>query len=278
MSDGQVGALVGRPGGARVLGPLAVLSGTLLSMVSVAVWRRNVGNASCRWRVSYEPDDNAFGIWVIIYGWSIFLLSVQVTGQLPIVSWATSLLWAASWTAAAVWPPLFDADSPAALRAAAVMISTAATFATGAAWASSQWVADSAESLALQTLVGAPLSLLAGWLLTAASLGVGIAAKASADDAERTCVEPRRLGESRDAYRRRRAVVAADAVAQGKPSVVPLVLAVSAAALAVCATDPILPIPLVWAQANSRSFTAVPVAAMCVGAFGSACALLRALL
>lgn len=112
--------------------------------------------------------------------------------------------------------------------------------------------------------LGWPLSLLAGWLLTAASLGVGIAVKAGRSDASTECVRvpPRGRDEAEQAYRQRRRVLYRESYARAPAveSPVPIALSAAVAGLAVLIRDPLLPLPLAWAIVNLKAFPAVSYA------------------
>lgn len=237
-----------RGGGMSRVGPVLVLAGTALSAASIAKW--GVG-ASCAWRVGYEPKSRAFGIWSLIYPTTVLFSFLQL-GQ-PVFDVWVGALWAASWLFCAVWVPLFDASSSASLIGAAIAISAAAGCATAATWRADAWRQP-------RGALGLPLSLLAGWLLTAASIGIGIAIQANAPDASHTCVrivpvQDETLREFR--LRRRAAYREAARQAPVRDSIVPVFLAAGAAALAAGAREPVLPLPVVWAVINLKVFPSV---------------------
>ena len=144
---------------------------------------------------------------------------MQITTLLVILGWWASFLWGLAWVCCTIWVPLFDAEYPDALRAAALVIACAAVAALMGAWESQMWVADDWEQRGKQLAVGVPLTLLAGWLLTASSIGIGIAWKASQPGAYSTCVrvEPKRDDETEADYRRRRRVLYREAYANRRP-------------------------------------------------------------
>lgn len=242
--------------GAHVIGPLAVLSAMLLSTASTRIWSRNVGETSCGWRTDYSPDGRAFGIWGLLYGGTAITALVQLSSLVPVLEWWASFYFALTWVFCAAWVPLFDAESPFSLVLAASQIALAAASATVGAWLAAGW--NDAANWQANVALSWPLSLLAGWLLTAASLGVGIAIKANRTDAQRTCVRvpPRRADETERAYRLRRRVLYREAYAQAPvvDSPVPFALAVGVAGLAVLIADPLLPLPLAWAIVNLKAF------------------------
>ena len=260
-----------------VVGPLAVLSATILSLLSSAIWSRNVGETSCAWRTNYSPDGRAFVIWGIIYVGAIVVTVAQLTATFGVFDWGVNLLWGLAWTCCALWVPLFDAESPSALLAAMVAIVAGAGFATVAAWMSQIWILEPGEppDKRLQQLaLGWPLTLLAGWLTAASAINVGIALMANDATASQPCVKvnPRRSDESEGDYRNRRRVLYREAYASApvQPSFVPLLLAAAVAGLSMLIRDPLYPLPLAWAILNLPSFpSCVGLASLLVCGCGS---------
>lgn len=253
--------------GARLIGPLAVLSACVHSAVSSGIWSRNIGETSCRWRTAYNPDGRAFGIWSVIYTGTLLSVALQLLEIIPTVGWWTSLLWSISWAWCGVWVPLFDGEYPRALLSAAVAISVAAATAVAGAWVESatggSWscpaTGNEGPLLGSCVLATWPLSLLGGWLLAASTLNIGIASLANSGASEDlACVKlpPRRPGETADQYRRRRRVAyrEANAVAPVERSVVPPVLMVGVLALSLAANDALLSLPLAWAILNMSAW------------------------
>jgi hypothetical protein len=190
-------------------------------------------------------------------------VALQVLEIIPTISWWTSLLWSISWASCAVWVPLFDGEYPRALFSAAVAISVAAATAVAGAWVESgtggSWscpaTGEDEPLLGSCVLATWPLSLLGGWLLTAATLNIGIASLANSAASENlACVKlpPRRPGETADQYRRRRRVAyrEANTLAPVERSVVPPVLMIGVLALSLAANDALLSLPLAWAIVN----------------------------
>lgn len=240
-------------------GPVLVLAGTALSAASIAVWGVNVGDGACAWRVAYSPRPQAFGIWSVIYPSTVVLCSLQIMKLVPVFAPWASVLWAAAWLLCAAWVPLFNGSSPTSLVLAAIVISAAAACATAATWVEGawSWIGDSTRAMGA---LGLPLSLLAGWLLTASSIGIGIAVLANAKDAQQTCVRvPPIPGETPRSYRARRraAYREAEAVSPVADSIVPAFLAAGVGLLAVAAKDPSLPLPVMWAIVNLKVFPGV---------------------
>jgi hypothetical protein len=290
---GSHDALSGVVSGARLIGPLAVLSACVHSAVSSGIWSRNIGETSCRWRTAYNPDGRAFGIWSVIYTGTLLSVALQLLDIIPTVGWWASLLWSISWASCGVWVPLFDGEYPRALLSAAVAISVAAVTAVAASWVESSvggsWscpvrTATGDEGPLLGSCVAAtwPLSLLAGWLLAAATLNIGIASLANSGVSENlACVKlpPRRPGETADQYRRRRRVAyrEANALAPVERSVVPPVLMVGVLALSLAANDALLSLPLAWAIVNMSAWPSSEYVVAVVASVGvSAWMVLRA--
>ena len=265
-------------GATYAFGPLAVLSAMSLSLVSSAVWSRNVGEASCAWRTDYSPDGRAFVIWGVIYTLTVGTVIAELTGQVPVFEWWVHFFWALAWVCCALWVPLFDAEYPGALRAAMLQILAGAACATVATWRAEAWSSEEKEA---KIGLVVPLTLLAGWLLTASSINVGIAWKASQKNALRTCVvvPPRAINrETEDEYRERRRVLYREQYAKAPAvvSFVPMVLAVGVGGLAVLIRDPVLTIPLMWAIVNLKAFpSCVYMAVLLVCACGTAGAVVR---
>lgn len=269
--------------GAHMVGPLALLSALVLSLLSSRVWSRNVGETSCAWRTDYSPDGRAFGIWSVIYLGTVGAALAQLTNQVVVFDWGASFFWGLAWVFCALWVPLFDAEYPGALRAAMVQILAAAACATGAAALSRMWLIDAGAPPAQrweQVALGWPLTLLAGWLAAAAAINVGIAWKASDPDSAQTCVRvpPQRRGESARDYRARRRVLYREAYAKApaRVSFVPVLLATGVGALATWMRDPLYPVPLVWAVVNLPAFPSCEyLATLLVCGCGSAGAVVR---
>ena len=267
--------------GSHTIGPLAVISSTLLSLTSISIWSRNVGETSCGWRVDYSPDGRAFGIWSVIYIWTLGSAVAQCTTLVPVLGWWTNFCWGVSWVCCALWVPLFDAEYLGALRSAMVQIVCAAGFATAGAWDAQLWRVDDDGKLRAEKLaLGIPLVLLAGWLLAASSINVGIVRKAMQPDAMRTCiVVPRSViqPETEAEYRRRRRVLYREQYAKAPAvvSFVPLPLSLGVGGLALLIREPLLPLPLMWAIVNLKAFPSVVYvcALVCCGC-GSAGAVL----
>jgi hypothetical protein len=214
----------------------------------------------------------------LLYLGTVFTALLQLSSFVSVVNWWANFYFALTWVFCAAWVPLFDAESPGFLVMAATQIALAATSATSGAWLADAW--RDRETRAVAVALSWPLSLLAGWLLTATSIGVGIAANANGHRAQKTCtfVAPQARDETERAYRQRRRVLYREAYAQAPAveSPVPIVLSAALAGLAVLIRDPLLPLPLAWAIVNLKAFPAVSyVLAIVVCGCGVAGAVVR---
>lgn len=265
--------------GTYALGPAAVLSGMLLTIASNAVWYRNLGETSCRWRRPYSPDGRAFVIWSFIYLTTLISCICQLVGQTPVLGWYTNLSWGVSWTLCALWSPFFDGETPEALRAAASILLAAAAWATLAVSEEVAWSNNSETAEVI--LLTAPLSALVGWLWVASVLGWGIAnAASSADsDAQACLVPPRRADETAYEYRYRRRVLYRQAQVRmpRMVSIVPLLVAVAISTLSALIPDPLVVVPVAWAVVNLSAFpSGVYLTALVVLCVGATVAVIRA--
>lgn len=235
-----------------VSGPLSVVGALVLSAASSSRWSQNVRATSSRWRVAYSPKSRAFSIWSLIYAWTLVSAVSQCLGLASDFGLWTNLFWAFSWLCCALWTPLFNVESLLSLRAAMACLLFATGFATAAVAEARIWVAASVPELLQRFAWRAPISILAGWLLTASAINVGIVFKATVES-----------------------VVVSPSTYTGAPvSRVPLLLSFAVAGIAALVRDPLIPLPLVWAIANLRSFPALvhaAAAAVClIGSFTAA--------
>ena len=265
--------------GTYALGPATVLSSMLLSIASNAVWSRNLGETSCRWRRPYSPDGRAFIIWSFIYFTTLISCICQLTGQTPVLGWYTNMSWGVSWTLCALWPPYFDGETPEALRAAASILLAAAAWATLAVSEEVAWSNNNEKTACI--LLTVPLSAFVGWLWVASVLGWGIANAASGadSDAEACYVPPRRADETAYEYRYRRRVLYRQAQARMPTvvSIVPLLVAFAIAILSALIPDPLIVVPVAWAVVNLKAFPSnVYLLALVVLGIGATVAGIRA--
>lgn len=220
------------------LGPAFVLAAAALSFGASWVWKCDIGEAACKWQQSYSPKRTAFKIWFLVYALTGASCVAQLTGRVLVLDGWTSALWAFALAFTAGWPPLFsDSNSVDALHAAAgqLFVATAATLlalANECAW-------QSDESRAELALLTAPLSLLAGWLVVATALGIGIAEDAAANPSGR----PECAGykyKSRDD----RQQLFADFPRRG--TWVPSLVCLAVSLLSIALQDPVLLAPVAW--------------------------------
>jgi len=246
------------------LGPVAVLSSTILSVGSGVFFSGNIGETSCKWKLAYSPHSRVFSIWTIIYISTFASAAAQLSSRLSVdfvvLSPITNALWALSWLFCAAWTPIFSLESPTALLVAALVLTAAACAATAALAHERVWLLQT-ESRMVSVLTTIPLSLLAGWVIVAAALGLGIAAKALNPSIQPlACDSPlRRVGEELNAFRERRRTFfrQISETTPARVSAVPVLLSVVVAVLSAALPDAILTLPLAWAVVNLRAFPSV---------------------
>jgi hypothetical protein len=138
--------------------------------------------------------------------------------------------------------------------------SGAFTASVGAAVAEAWVPVDSASgrTLSVAPALVWPLSLLAGWLITATSLNVGILLKAADPNSDKTCVRvpPQKPTESdRQFQAKRRALIReAEAAAPAAVAFEVWLVAFLVAAVTMVARDPVLALPAVWAIVNMKAW------------------------
>lgn len=241
--------------------PWILMGCFVLSLATQRLFGRNIGGVACAWRLSYSPARAAFLIWSVIYLSTFLSALLQLLNELDGVElctaapWANTL-WAYAWLLCALWPCVFGRRNRAAIVLAACVLVSAAICAVGAVSVDHAW---RRKRVACVALVGVPMSLFAGWLCTAAALGVGIAfaANTRAPDA---CENDLRDYNTR--------VWADPADARSWESWVPLALAAVLSAGAFLLPDPVLPLPLMWAvfwmRGHLRNWLALEVLAVTV--------------
>jgi pheromone shutdown protein TraB len=189
--------------------PAAVAVACGASIASSTYFSDRIRQVSVEYRQLNTPKSRAFLIWWVIYSATFAACAAQLAGsEQPKVS--TGVAHAVALALTSVWPPLFRQDT---LAPAALVLVLAAAVAASAAADEQAWQTGSQEAI----LSSLPLSLLAGWLLVAAGLGVSIA-----------------FG-------------GAEAVAH--------VVTVVVAVLAFAIPDPILAVGQAWALLNTRVFS-----------------------
>jgi hypothetical protein len=243
------------------VGPLFTLACLLISVAASAFFGMNIGETSCRYRLDYSPHGRAFGIWSIIYTGCVVVCIVEMTGTIPVLSRSVFLWWGACWLCCGLWVPLFDDRSLWLLGGALVAIGSGAFTASVGAAVAEAWVpVDSASgrTLSVAPALVWPLSLLAGWLITATSLNVGILLKAADPNSDKTCVRvpPQKPTESDRQFRAKRRALIREAEASA-PAVVAFevwVVAFLVAVVTMVARDPVLALPAVWAIVNMKAW------------------------
>jgi hypothetical protein len=252
------------------IGPMAVLAALLFSFAAGRVWDRLVGETACRWRVAYAPDNRIYAIWALLYGGGIVAVLLQwlalaLPRELAVLDWWTNLGWAGAWVAGGLWVIVFAREAGCHFWASAVVLACGAASAVVALWSEGAWRAGRSDVRAAAIVTSAPLALLAGWLLVAASLNVGIAIRATSgtpEDCQPYYGAVRRITFRTEQQQRRivwRALEREEAARNGAQESslarAPLVLiALVVAALAFVAYEPLLPLPLLlrWASPGVR--------------------------
>ena len=223
-----------------------LLSSLALSIFTLGVFSRHVGESAARYRVSHQPDGRAFSIWWLIYT-TTFAAAIVGLALRAAVDQDALLLWSGTWVLTAVWVVLFDNQRQLVLAALVLLAAFGTSLA--ALFVQQAWPSHSGE----QILLFAPLSLLSGWLLVASSVGLGTAL---------TC-DPPAFGEIKaenevslrvweDATRD--AIFARQKEATTTQNVVVVVLALVGACLTLFLPDPLFVWPIVWAVLLQRGF------------------------
>ena len=131
--------------------------------------------------------------------------------------------------------------------------------------------------LSIAPLLEWPLSLLAGWLLTATALNFGIVLKAADPESNKTCVRvpPQKPEETDLQFRARKRALIREANAAA-PVVVAYevwLLSYAVAAVAMLTRSPVLAIPPIWAILNMKAFPsyayAYAIVVCALGAMGA---------
>ena len=206
----------------------------ILSLASNSAFGRGIGDVSCKYTQRFSPSNEAFVIWLPIYTLSFLIFLEQLTPSffgirndvgVPLIP---NVFYGLSWMFAALWTPTFTTNNPQGLIWAAVFLTLASLCSltavlTSRLWSTSSWVTASAYSS------------LAGWTLVAASVNVGIAYSANDNKPDHECSDSSRsysiLGSMDSKYE----------------TIVPLLLAIIIAPIAVYLPDPVLPMPVWWA-------------------------------
>ena len=230
-----------------VSGTIALLATFALGIVLNCTCGRNIGQSACAWRVSFSPHSRAFRIWVIIYAWMVFSITVQMVNGFGPITYAaapwTNYLLALSWLLCGLWVIAFSRVEPRRLGIvfAAFILASAALSATSAVGIEASWrsVHDPWRVFA----VGIPYSLFAGWLCVACVINIAIAFKSFQYAPDYICYT------ERSAYTTTWKAEAVDG--QSWVSAVPLSTAVLISVYAFLVPDPILPLPAAWGMNRS---------------------------
>lgn len=226
---------------------MALFTSVALSLLLNIVFGKQIGNVACSWRISFSPDARAFRIWGVIYVWTLVSFVYQLSDAFAWLGWHAyasvpwvNLMAAGAWGFCGLWVIAFGqaagTDAPGGLLLATAFIAAAAALALAATITERAWKYASADRL---LVVGAPLSLFAGWLMTALAVGTGTTVLAWSG--QPSACRGRYDDERYSTFTRSRYE---DSVSFASNVPVVLALAVSAGAFVVC--DPVLPLPLIW--------------------------------
>jgi hypothetical protein len=247
----------------ELLGLSAAIVG---SAISNGLFGRGIGNVSCKYRLDFSPSGEAFGIWGLIYAAAITTTTVQLTSsptESPMFASQTAInLYSLAWLFAAMWTPVFTAQTGMMLIAAAVLLCATAAMSLSAAIVENGWQ-DPLETPLKPWLVSAPFSLLAGWTTVASVLSIGIAYKANDNEPDVCEYYPRNIN------------ILMSAADNTRFELAPMLVAAAVGAIAVWLPDPILPLPVAWAvffsYPNYGSWAAFAIAVGCsIAAFAVA--------
>ena len=228
-----------------------LLSATVFSLASSGTLGRYLSETAATYSISFQPDGRAFSVWVLLYTLGA-ASAIYGLVELPMLSREVLVFWSATWCLSAIW--LFVFDNQRQLRLAAVIIVGVFGTSLTALILADAWRSKNTE----QILLLAPLSLLTGWLLLAASLGIATAVKASLREPDVTI--PRMPGREREYVKR----VYSDQTRDGQRAlhvdvkttqkIVLPILALVGGCLAIAIPDPVLPLPLVYGVVLQRGF------------------------
>jgi hypothetical protein len=226
------------------LGPWFLLGGYLFG-IALNVNRR-IGDVSCAWRLSYSPGPGAFGIWGVIYSWSLVSIVLQLAHGYLAPSYIgvpqANYLEALAWAAAGVWGVTFGrganySDIPGYIGLAAFVLVAAALLALGAVSVEQSWRSDNVWQM---LGVGVPYALLAGWLVVAATVNIGIAIVSATRAPDERCARGRWDGEYGQRLR-------AQPIEPSRFSKwVPCLAAIGVSVAAFLLPDPVLVLPVAW--------------------------------
>jgi hypothetical protein len=227
-------------------GPILNLTGMAICVIVIWITGNQVGDVSCRYRLSYSPKNGAFSIWGLIFAWSFASIFFQlIRGFNPetfyVARFESNMLMGVSWATSAAWVFFFGTtDSPNPENglgfAAFFLLLGSISSMFSVLW--EQGYRSDAKLVQVLT-VSIPFSLYAGWLIVAASINVGIFFKVSNANSTQplTCVrDPENPSEP--------LIPDPESVFD---LVLPIVLACVVSAVAITQMDFVLPLPLFWA-------------------------------
>lgn len=226
--------------------PWVVLGGFLFGIVLNT--NRRIGDVACAWRVSYSPKSGAFGIWGVIYTYTLASIIMQLAhGYLAptyIGEPQANYLIGLAWTVTGLWGQTFgrgaDDDRPAFIVLSAFFLVSAAMLALGAVSIEQSWRSGDVWKM---VGVGVPYALFAGWLTVAAAVNIGIAVVSTRQPPDPRCTQGRY-------YRRAWEEDPVDATSPS--SWVPLGIAIVISVAAFLLPDPVLVTPVAWAIYNMK--------------------------
>ena len=280
------------------IGPMAVLTALLFSIVALRVWDRLIGETTCNWRVAYSPDNRAFAIWTLLYPSAVVAVLLQwlalaLPSDLAVLDWWTNLGWAGAWLCGGLWIIAFDKEEGCNFWLSALFLLSGAGCGVAALASEGAWRLHRSDVRAAAIVTTVPLALLAGWMLVASALNVGIALRATGvcgGPPDVRCAERLRARRStsltdEQLARRvwsslRRQWDAREGADYSSWELLPLVLlALVVAALAYVAFEPLLPLPLLLATLLQRGFRCpsrvAEFAALSIGVAGVTLAAVR---
>lgn len=237
---------------------LGLSAAIVLSVVSNGLYGRGIGDVSCKYRLAYSPSAPAFGIWALIYAGAITTTTVQLTSlstASTLFAQKTSIiLYALAWFCAALWTPVFTAQTRVTFVLAAALLCATAGFSLAAAIVDNAW-ADPTQNPLAPWIISAPFSLLAGWTAVASVLSIGIAYKANDDEPDVCEMYPRDIN------------ILTSQREPGAFEAAPVLVASVVGAVSIWIPDPILSIPVAWAifymRPNYGTWLAFVVASAC---------------
>jgi len=248
-----------------IVGPVLLLFGLGVSVLGNSVWGGTIGNVSCRYRLSYSPYNEAFGIWLVIYPWFFACVFFQFFYRFDpikfyVAKFSSNLCMCVSWASSGAWTFFFGTgDSPnpeIGLGMATFFLLLAATTAMSAVFIEQGFRVDS--TITQIFTVSIPFSLYAGWLIVAASINVGIfitIQRTNDTDTIGLCERSPTNPSQPDIPNPRSWIDAS----------LPLVLATAVSVVSVSQSDPVLLVPIVWAIALMKRDT-IKIVSICLAA------------